>query len=192
MQNVNNKYCVNLNLKFPVDNDFFERITITDIPYYGFKQIKIDESLLDIKLIEFLAQRGIKVHHAEAFYTLPGNKIPIHIDTEVIGNQCKLNFVYGDPGSKMQWWRLKDENMPLKYRLTPIGTKYLMFSPKDCEMVWEAEVGNPSMVNAGQPHSVNNCTSSPRKTLSLMLYNINKKQLLDWDDGVEIFKDFIQ
>jgi hypothetical protein len=190
MQHNKNQYCLNLKLSFEVLDVTKDMFDTTNIPYYGFSQIAIEKNLIDINLTTFLDSLNISVSHAEAFYTLPGKKIPIHVDTDIMDDHCKLNFVYGDSGSKMRWWAPKDETQPI-VQVTSIGTKYLMFSPDQCNLVWEAEVGCPSLVNAGRPHSVDNCTDSPRRTLSLVLYNKNKKQLLDWHDAVDIFKKFI-
>jgi hypothetical protein len=184
-----NQYCVDINLDFVVDNSFINTLTVDDISQHGFKQFNIKKSLLDSNLINFLKSCQIEVSHAEAFYTLPGKKLPIHVDHDQIDNHCKLNFVYGDPGSVMQWWKLNDLGSPLTYRETSIGTKYLVFSHTECSLIWEAQVGCPSLVNAGQPHSVINCTDSPRKTLSLVLYDLNKQKLLEWEDAVIRFKN---
>lgn len=186
-----NQYCLDLKLGFEIDSTVINQLSTDNMPIYGFKQFKLSPSLLDPRLIDFLKDYQIEVPRAEAFYTLPGKKIPIHVDTDVIGNHCKLNFVYGSSGSLMQWWELKNKNMQPTYQLTPIGTKYLMFDFDDCDLVWESQVGCPSLVNAGQPHSVVNCTDQPRITLSLVLYDSRTQQRLEWVDAVEIFKDCI-
>lgn len=186
-----NQYCLDLKLGFEIDSTVINQLSTDNMPFYGFKQFNVSKSLLDPVLIDFLKDCQIEVSHAEAFYTLPGKKIPIHVDTDVIDNHCKLNFVYGAVESLMQWWEPKNKNMQLTYQLTSIGTKYLLFDSKDCNLVWESQVGCPSLINAGQPHSVINCTDQSRVTLSLVLYDSRKQQLLDWDDAVEIFKNYI-
>jgi hypothetical protein len=186
-----NRYCLDVDLGFNVDNNFLLEMSVQDIPFYGFKQFKIQKSLLDSRLTTFLESLDIKVSLAEVFYTLPGRQIPIHVDHDIIDNHCKLNFVYGEPGSMMYWWEPKNMDIPPSYQLTTIGTKYLLFSEKECRQVWQTQVGQPSLINAGQPHSVVNCTDQPRVTLSLVLYDLKKQQLLDWDDAVVIFKTWL-
>lgn len=190
--NIRNQYCLNLDLGFEIDSTTTSHLSTDNIPPLGFIQFGVEKSLLDPRLIDFLKNYQVEVSHAEAFYILPGKKIPIHVDSDVMDNHCKLNFVYGAAGSVMQWWKLKDKNQQLNYQLTPIGTKYLMFDHNDCNMIWESQVGCPSLVNVGQPHSVFNCTDQPRTTLSLVLYDLKKQQSLDWDDGVEKFKDCVR
>jgi hypothetical protein len=184
-----NQFCIDIGLDFVVDNSFINNIIVDDNLPHGFKQFDIQKSLLDRNLIKFLKKCQVEISHAEAFYTLPGKKIPIHVDHTQIDNHCKLNFVYGDSGSVMQWWKINDLTKPFTVRETPIKTKYLVFNDAECSLIWEASVGCPSLVNAGQPHSVLNCTDSPRKTLSLVLYDLEKQRLLDWDDAMDRFKN---
>jgi hypothetical protein len=191
MQTVKNQYCLNLNLNLDVKCNFLKDFDITDVPSYGFKQFRISQSMIDTNLVQFLRSRNIDISHVEVFYTLPGHRIPIHVDTDTMDNHCKLNFVYGDAGSVMRWWRPKNPNAELKYQLTPVGTQYLYFDKDDCDLIWESQVGCPGLVNAGQPHSMFNCTNSARWAVSLVLYDLNKSCLLDWNDAADIFKDFI-
>jgi hypothetical protein len=187
-----NYFCLDLDLGFDIDSTVIRHLSLDNMPVYGFKQFNVPKSSLDLRLVDLLKKYQVDVSHAEAFYTLPGKKLPIHTDHDVIDNHCKLNFVYGHPGSVMQWWKLRDKNKQLNYQLTTIGTKYLMFDSADCDLVWESQVGCPSLINAGQPHSVINCTDQPRITLSLVLYDLKKQQLLDWHDAVEIFRDLYE
>lgn len=186
-----NCYCADLKLDFEIEEFMLRTEDLCDIPAYGFKQFKVDHSSLDAKLVTFLKSMDIKISHAEAFYILPGKSMPIHVDSDVMDNHCKLNFVYGAPGSLMQWWKPLTINDPLPYQLTTIGTRYLKFEKDQCELVWTAQVGRPSIVNTGQPHNVINSTDKPRKALSLVLYDLTKSQMLDWDDAIEKFKQYL-
>lgn len=184
---MNNQYCLDLDLGFVADHSFIQTLSIDDMPEYGFKQFRVEKSLIDSRVTSFLDSKGIGISHAEVFYTLPGKVIPIHVDTFAISNCCKLNFVYGATQSLMQWWKLKDSAAMPAVSVTPIGTEYLRFNKDDCDLVWQTTVGCPSLVNAGQPHSVLNCTDQTRKTLSLVLFDKKTQHLLKWDDAVEIF-----
>lgn len=185
-----NRFCLDLDLGFVVDNSFINALDVSDIdPCLGAKQFDIDLALLDPLLWAWLRTQHLSLRHAEVFYTLPGKSLPIHIDDDQFDDHCKLNFVYGGDGSLMQWWRQKDPAAPLQHKKTAIGTTYVVFDPNDCDLIWTAQVGCPSLVNAGQPHSVLNCTAEPRVTLSLVLESA-KGHLVPWDQAAEMLGKF--
>jgi len=181
-----NRFCVDLDLGFKVNNGFLDCLDVADVDaIMGAKQFSIDLGSLDPSLTAWLAQFRLTVSHAEVFYTLPGRSLPIHIDDDKFDDHCKMNFVYGAKGSLMQWWQKKDALAPLNRRKTAIGTTYVIFEPEECELIWCAEVGCPSLVNAGQPHSVLNCTAEPRTALSLVLETA-QGSLVSWDQALGV------
>jgi hypothetical protein len=195
MQSVENQYCLELDLGFQLSDNAVSQIVFSDIPESGVKVNFIQKTLLDQKLLDLLNQHDIDVCSTQVFYILPGKKIPIHIDApddrNNLDNQCKLNFVYSKKGSVMQWWKVKNPGKPLIVAELFPDEKYIPFLTEDCEMVWEEQIGFPSLVNVGQPHSIDNCTNEPRLTLSLLLRDLKKSQPLQWNDAVEIFKNFV-
>lgn len=146
---------------------------------------------MDSNFVKFLAQCRMMVHHAEAFYIAPGQSLVIHIDGPTISNCCKLNWVYGGQGSKMQWWAQKDPGRQLETKRTPTGTRYVQFDREECKMIWSDSIGCPSLVNVGVPHSVDNSMSSePRWCLSYMLSDSETDKKLEWADAADRLKDY--
>jgi hypothetical protein len=186
MRHNSNHYCLNLDLGFVVDFNIVNVLTVdpSRVNHFVVKTI-------DSKLTEFLKTCNIAIPHAEVFYTPPMSSLPAHVDDDVLNHHCKLNFVFGANGSRMQWWQYKDLDQPLTYHMSAIGTRYIRVDTADCDLVWEAEVGRPGLVNAGQPHSVSNMTNEPRWCLSYVLYDLKNRSLLDWHDAESIFSEYV-
>ena len=153
------------------------------------KVFTLDKNEVDTQLIDFLDELNLSISHAEAFYTCPGRFTSIHVDGKQFDQHTKLNWVYGAPGSKMHWYKLKDNAAQQDYE-TVIGTKALYFNKEDCELVHSAEVGLPSLVNVGGPHNVENCTDEQRWCLSFVLWDNVHNNRLEWPEAVKIFSQF--
>ena len=184
-------YCKKLKLDFELDTSVLKNIqacyTKVDVPAI----FKIKQTDIDPHLLNFLYQLDLTVFHAEAFYTVPKGKLFIHIDSDRLSDNCKLNWVYGGSGSTMEWWERNNPNEPLTHKLTDIGTKYIFFDRNKCTKVWEEEIGQPSLVNVGIPHSVNNPNDEGRWCLSFVIYDLEKKQVLQWADAVKKFSKWL-
>lgn len=122
-----------------------------------FAHYHIPNSSLTPEFLEWLYRADLTVKHAEIFYR-PGTGIQndafIHVDGHsVIPGFAKINYILGESGNIMKWWRPKSvtekNNM-----LTPIGTKYLRFSEDECVLLDQADMSGIYIVNAGIPHSV--------------------------------------
>jgi hypothetical protein len=147
----------------------------------------------------------------EAFYTKPnGSDVPLHVDsgwlpgTRDIG---KINFTWGPIDSTTRWYNIKDES---KYKRVPLGNRYLnqkfyergivpdididysvVADWKDVEVVHEAVINKPSLMNVGQLHSTwNNSTTEHRWTLCFILKENN--ETITFQRSLEIFKDYIE
>jgi len=183
-------YCQKLNLNFTLDTTVLD--TVKSSHKSNLSMIfKIKKEDVDKRFRTFLRELNLAVYHAEIFYTKPDGNLFIHIDTETLSNNCKLNWVYGGTNSKMVWWQQQDPDEPLSYKLTPIGTKYISFDKDKCTRVWEEEIGTPSLVNVGIPHSIDNPGSEGRWCISFVLYDLEKTQLLQWSDAVKKFSPYI-
>jgi hypothetical protein len=186
-----NTFCKHVNVPFELSLDSLNSIQAR-IPNRGWPMmLKFFES--DPNLLNFLAQHNIGINHAEAFYTPPGQKLFIHIDGPEINNHwTKLNWVYGGEGSKMQWWSLKNPNKPPNVKSTPTGTPYMYFEPSDCDLVWSDSVGQPSLVNVGVPHSVDNTASSTgRWCLCYILEDLLSKRKLEWSEAADRLQAYL-
>jgi len=187
---IKNIYCRNLILDWAIDQTQLNELRKNPVPLKS-QIFPYNHTQLDKNLKEFLSKFDLIMSHAEIFYTPPKTQTFIHIDYKVYGtNRCKLNWIFGAPGSVMEWWKRNDEEAPVPYKTTKIGTRYIQFEYAECTKIYEAEVGMPSLVNSGVPHSVNNLTDQDRWCLSFNLsYSDNTS--IQWEDAAEKFKNFL-
>lgn len=175
-------------LNIPVDPEI-DLFKCDDYETLLYRHITVSPDDVNPKLVEWFENIGIKFYLFEAFYTPPyGGKIPVHTDTTEICNVAKINWTYGAPGSKLIWWKAKDEKYIDKF-YTEFGNEYLTAKQKHCKKVFEAEIKKPSLVNIGQFHSTYNPTDEGRWTLSLPLVTLDDTRRLTWDEAVELLQD---
>lgn len=146
----------------------------------------------------------------EGFYTKPnGGRVPLHADTSTMpgtNDICKLNFTWGSKDSTTQWYKIKDESKIKKHYfgedginkkfydagITPdFDISYVLFADwDDADLMHEAVIDRPSLLNISQLHSTwNPSPTEHRWTLCFTLLENNKP--LTFQRGLEIFKDYI-
>jgi hypothetical protein len=185
MKSVKNRYCLNLNLGFVVDHQVLTSLEVDPSRVNHFVIHNIDKNLTN-----FLNEKNISIPHAEIFYIPPLRVLPLHVDNDSINDFCKLNFIFGAQGSLMQWWKLKDPSRSMNYHTNSIGTRYIRVEVSECDLVWQQQVGQPGLVNAGVPHQVINCTNEPRWCMSFSLYDRVNKEILKWKNALKIFESY--
>lgn len=140
---------------------------------------------------EWFLERGVRIGHGEQFELDPSGiqKHIIHTDDFGESPIVKLNYVYCDTPHLMNWYKLKPEvNLSTAY--SPAGTPYGVCDPAECDLVYSAQVGTPSLVNVMALHDVSAVTSN-RVCYSLVLIHSHKPVKLTWDEATEIFQDYI-
>jgi hypothetical protein len=160
---------------------------------------------------EWIKRLGLTISNIlEAFYTAPnGGRVPLHSDTSYIPGThdiCKLNFTWGSNDSTTQWYRIKDESKLKKYEfgkegankkfyeagiIPDIDIEYVLFADwEDAELVYEAVIDRPSLLNISQLHSTwNPSPTEHRWTLCFTL--LENGELLTVQRALEIFKNYI-
>jgi hypothetical protein len=151
-----------------------------------------DKTLISSELLNWLGSLNIGIGGAEVFHLRPYDAdhldhLPIHTDSSNFDNHVKMNFVYSDTRSTMNWFEYKNADL-LENFTTPIGTGYITTPRDNCELVYSAEVGQPSLVNTGMLHDISP-VAGPRWCFSFPLWQ--HEQRLTWDRAVDIFKDYI-
>jgi hypothetical protein len=147
----------------------------------------------------------------EGFYTKPnGGKIPLHTDTHYLPGErdlCKLNFTWGPLDSTTQWFKVKDESKLIEFTHESEGInreidqsgivpdidigKNFTAKWEDVDMVYEAVIDRPSLLNIGQLHSTHNpSTTEHRWTLSFTL--LEEGRVLTFQRALEVFKECLQ
>ena len=181
-----------------LENDFISYVNISELP---------DE------LFKWLAQYHLKISNViEGFYTKPnGGAIPIHNDTVIPPGQrdaCKLNFTWGPETSTTKWYKLKSdkEYVEINHDETEINKSfqeagiepdiecYKCYSAdeNDVELIHQAVINKPSLMNVGQLHNTYNPDpTQDRWTLSLTLLKLPGDHL-SFEEALVKFKDSIE
>lgn len=179
-----NKYYRYLKLPFQFD------IEIPEFKSQKHQKLNIDQ--IPRPLINFLHEHDCQIGFAEVFRKEPGyyHDLALHLDGYEFDDHVKINFVVNNNGSKMRWWQVKDPGL-LKKQTTVVGTEYYYAAESDCDLLAEAELNRPALVNAGQLHSVDNITDQYRYAFSFMIQKKSGEKLL-WPEAMVLFKDYIE
>lgn len=179
-----NFFCKHLDLDFSVDLSIIEQFKTQ--ASNAAKAFGIN--FIDTNLQNFLKARNIVAGNPVCFYTPPGSDRGFHhVDSTVIDNMVKLNFIVAEKNTVMQWFKFNGTDLDIIAQQNITGGGYLKFKPALCELIWEEELQSPSLVNAGIPHNVRNRSNASRWTISYPLFTLDGKHL-QWQQAVEIFK----
>ncbi len=186
---MNNIYHRYLDIPVSPNIDLFNRI---DYDPSQCSHVKIEREEINPDLIKWFEEFNLTVVWFEAFYTSPnGGKLPIHIDSVIANDTVKVNWTYGAPESKLIWWEPVADKY-IKTVQTEFGTEYLTVEEQDCTKLYEVQINQPSLVNAGRFHSTHNPTAEGRWTLSLPLLDKYSGNNVRWEDAVAKFNRIIK
>ena len=151
---------------------------------------KVDLSLIDPNLNEWLDSLGLYASHCRYFYMPAWTAYPLHIDVSAYENQyARLNFIVGGEGSVMSWYKL----LPGKERtLLPnqVGEPVAIYNEDECEEIHRVkDLQGPNLLNVGIIHTVKN----PKVDRHCYAFALRTKQYnirLQWKQAYEIFKPF--
>ncbi len=125
----------------------------------------------DCRAVELIESLGLHVHHSELFYTPAFSTRNIHVDGDVgdppYASIFKINWIVGGTGSQMIWYETIDGYSPEK-RKTVAGTYACIFDPKKCREIFNLQIENCALVQAGIPHTVVN-QEEPRWAVSYVV-----------------------
>lgn len=146
---------------------------------------------LEEEFANWFVERGIRIGHGEQFELSPSGvkKHIIHTDDFGTDPIVKLNYAFCDTPHLMNWYKLK-HGVELTKAFSPAGTPYGACTPEECELVYSAQVGKPSLVNVMELHDVSE-VSSKRICYSFVLIHSDKPVRLTWEEATEILKDYI-
>jgi hypothetical protein len=183
-------FCHNLQFDFEIDSSVIDELRATQELSDQYRQFDIADKI-DPRMIDLLKKHGLEVDRAESFYIPPRGVLPIHVDGLELNNMTKINFIYGDPGSRMLWWKPCDPTQPIKFQKTPSGTCYIPLAEDEAEIIYSAEIRNAALLNVGIFHSVINSTDSPRWSISIGLQFIENKKSVPWDIAKQLLKEYL-
>ena len=135
--------------------------------------------------LDWLSSLGLSYLLFEGFYTPPHDELHIHTDTETVNDAAKINFTWGNPKSTMRWWTCDT----ITRHTWSTGHSYMQAKKEDCELVHEATIHKPSLINGGQLHSTYNPFDEGRWTISIVP-KLNR-DYLTWNEAIEAFGSYI-
>lgn len=185
------KYCVDLDLKIPL---FKSRLDPVEFLKQGdqhlSKHYTISKDLLSNDITEFFNNFGLAIRIVEIFYRPAGVNSRIHIDTQTPGDFVKLNWAYGGEGSVMSWYT-PHENYRGVLDSTPVASYATYYKQDEVTLLHSEKVGQPSLVQVGIPHSINN-NLTERFCVSIVFEYNDTKERPTFSQSYEIFKNYIK
>lgn len=179
-----NTFCLDLDL--PVTIDFLEIARIQSLPIASDWTYAI---AVNKDLNVFLEKYQLEIAYPTAFYTPAHTSSLIHTDGDE-SSKVKINYIFGAKGSTMQWFKVKNP-IATQVQHNSLGTPYLTYHEKDLELMYSAEVNQPSMVEVGVPHNVLNNTDESRWCLSYLLIDLCHKKFVVWEDVWQRLNKFV-
>ncbi len=141
---------------------------------------------------EWFWKLDLIVGHGEQFLLEPGSRDFHIIHTDGFGKIpiVKLNYVYCDTPHLMNWYKTKP-GVRLDEKTSPANTPYGECDPNDCDLVYSAQCGRPSLVNVMELHDVSKVTSRRECYSFVLFHKRNPPNDVTWDEATEIFQDYI-
>ena len=181
-----NKYCAYLNIPFSL---FKESVDPLQLPKTRHFKLDKNEVLTD-DLQNWFTSLKLEIFLVEVFYTLPNQIGTIHIDS-VGGDYTKLNWQFGGKDSVMNWYSETTPNSRKK-TMTAIGSNSISFDNDTVTKVHTQAIQNPSLVQVGVPHNIENFSEDRWVVSVVYKYPIvNYIIRPTWDKSILIFNDYL-
>jgi len=148
----------------------------------------------DLNFCSWLNSIGLEIEFLRLFTNAPNHVYARHVDKMDLNDQTTvLNFPFNDDGTKFSWYNLA-ENGILEKKLNSNNVPTYFFKPEHCEEILNLEIqheyNQPILINAGYIHSV--CVgNTDRYCFSYVLKRKNQKNILQWDDAMDIFAPYM-
>jgi hypothetical protein len=148
---------------------------------------QLDRQDVSDEYYKWLDLLNLKLSHAETFYSIPDQPYPIHKDTHNLTDFPKINWVFGNSISTMNWYKVLSDNK-LDVGKTGIDTRYVGYKLEDVELIHSIELPSPSLIQAGTVHNV---TTKKDFRWSISTVYTHNNKLLTFNEMVEILKPFV-
>jgi hypothetical protein len=149
------------------------------------------EQLMDTKHVnaeihQWLMSIGLISPRMRIFHSTPHSRYLHHVDIRDPwpNDFVFLNFAYGGTGSTMSWFMPRSGSKPY-HSSNEVNNQILSWDPDDCIEICRAEIGKPSLINTGIPHTLIPGTTS-RVCYSMSLFEKNG-QRARWSGVAERF-----
>jgi hypothetical protein len=181
-----NQYCAYLNLPFPL---FKEGVDPFKLPKA--KHFKLDKNeVLSDDLQNWFTVLKLEIFLVEVFYSPPNTIGTIHIDS-VGGDYTKLNWQFGGKDSTMNWYS-ENTKKARKKTFTPIGSNSISFNATDVTKIHSQSIQNPSLIQVGVPHNIENFLEDRWVVSVVFKYPITQHIIRPtWNKSVLLFKNYL-
>ena len=169
---------------FDEDNKAFQNVIFNDEDWKPNNQ----------PLIDFLNNIGIDIIHVESFFTHRNHYGVLHSDYSWLSNHTKLNISRGGKDSGIEWFTSTNPvNVPPipPDKEQKLKDHILTASMKTCTKIGRATTHKPSLCNVGQLHRTYNDSNEDRHTLCFVLIYKDTETVLDFNDAIEMLKEYI-
>ena len=187
-----NRYCLHLDIGLDYilkDPDYFSRLDVTE---KKIAQWLIPQEALSNDFISWYESLGLDLWYRELFYTAPHENIFLHSDEINPSSCCKLNWVYDQGNTVMNWYEPND-GISLEWYQNPfVGGSYYSCEEGKYHYAHSDSIQKPSLVNVTALHDVKNNSDYPRWCVSIAFREVGAEQRLQWDRAVEIFKPYLK
>lgn len=153
--------------------------------------VPVAPELINLDLLDWFEDRGMWLKNCDIFCSPPGFVLGIHVDGIRRDNAIATNWAYEEVVQEgtMEWWEPKPgyENpsdlKPEEHGAYSISTTpYALAWTKDqCNLLHSSNVGYPSLVNIGIPHSMQN-GNAQRYAISMTWKNWQGIDI-QWDEA---------
>lgn len=167
-----------------------KKFPILESEYYHWIRDDMNSDLLGFDFINWLNQFGLIIRRIEIFHTDPMKVTGWHTDMNPPASFTKINWVFEDGISYMEWADLDNSQM-LTSKKTMANTTYVSFDPEKTRAIERKHLVGPTLINVGYPHRIINQKETERWCVSCILWDKEKNQRVLWEDALRIFKDFI-
>jgi hypothetical protein len=161
--------------------------------------VDIPRTYFSAEYQEWLSKFDLNIWNGEVFSMPPNYQLQIHVDATEFSDKGKMNWAFCD-GEQFNLWFVPNANWKEQATVEmqddgKVDDYSFMFEQHEVTEVERVALNNPTVVNAGQPHSVIT-TTHPRKSVSvIMIPKDFKPPHKDWgipiDDLRELFKDHV-
>lgn len=178
-------------------NQFYTKICLPgvlldDAVLYSSPDVYRTLQLSDINpdVVRILNDQSLSIYSVEIFKTGHTNKKwPIHVDGPREGDMAKINWVYGNTGCDMKWFKPKIGSSP-KAKESAAGP-YIEYDEQDVEELASFNIGTTSIVQTAIPHTVINNSEQHRYCVSLNLIH-NFSTCVPYGIVVNLLSNFSQ
>jgi hypothetical protein len=183
------KFCVNLKFNVKLFKENFDPFSLRNLYH---EELEINK-FVHKELIEFLSDYGVAATALSTFYCKPHYNSIIHADQgaeQYNWDYAKINFAFGGSDSVMNWYKPLTPPKTTKDHLGGRdGGNFNRWKIEDLELINQEWVGFPGICQVGIPHNITT-KSEQRRCMSLHIGNIKTNKRLQFEETVEIFKNF--